>query len=165
MEKWTTPKSPKFWGAETEPLTREEETVVDHTYKAIEIAADAYVAILKNTPINSKFAEFFKECFYLRVLGSWDDHKARYESGANISDDSTLKEFLGFEESMHKEDGEEEEENEFTLTDDNNTILEEDPKVERFIEIMTTVPENITNEMKREAFDLFPHVFYALGVV
>ncbi len=165
MEKAITPSNPKFWGAETEPLTREEETRMEHTYKAIEFAADAYVAMLRNEPISARFSDFFKECFYLRVLGDWDSCGARCESSANIPDDGTLKEFLDSEESMKKEEGKEEDEDDLTLPDDDDTISEEDPKVKRFIEIMTTVPENITIEMKREAFDLFPHVVSAIGAV
>lgn len=124
-------------------MTFEEKTIFDKaiedsTLKVIEIAATANKNLSLGYPINQNFASLLYECTFLRILCDWDilTPKAQEETKCDYG----LFETESEEESL-------------------------EPSAARFLEIVQTEPEKITEEMQREAFVLLPNAIRTLGVM
>lgn len=132
-----------FWqGLKTVGCSVMEKAQIEHTYKALEIVAEAV-----DKDISDKFKEFYKECTYLRALCGWD---------------SDIEEV---EEEVEEEKVEETEEEVGEVEEFDTSEALMSPKKLRFIEIMLTDYNQITEEMKEEAIKLFPKIICSVGNV
>lgn len=145
----------KIFGKYIEPekCSIKEVAEIRHTYRALEIVASAF-----GVDIDGDFEKLYKECMYLRALRGWSDFKP------------LTAEEIEYEEKREKEC------EELLKSDDEDSYFDfecsECPgseeyykKVYRFVEIMSTEFVNITVEMKKEAFKLFPEVVLDIGNV
>ncbi|RXA21830.1 hypothetical protein EQO05_00920 [Methanosarcina sp. MSH10X1] len=155
-----TPKKARFWnvGREVPSDTHESDFEV-HTKKAMEIVAEAYSSQCNNANSFSKFfPDLLRECFFLRILGEWEEIKQLTEEEKECN--RRIKEKEAVREAKVEVSDEEEEdfncEYEFGYEEPDQVVIE-------FVEIMKTRPDKITEEMKFRAFEIFPLVIKEVG--
>lgn len=151
LVKTFTPAQAGFWGlGQKEKCSIMEKAEIEHTYKALKIVAES-----QGMDITEPFKELYKECCYLRILLNWSQFKPLTEE-EKAEEEKRMKEEEEFWKSEDDDysawDLEDEKENEEAYT-----------KIYRFVEIMSTDFERVTEEMKKEALNLFPEVFESLG--
>ena len=156
FEKLNTLNGERFWnfGQQRGPekCSIKEKAEIEHTYKALEIVAES-----QGKDITEPFKELYKECLYLRIFMYWNKFKPLTEE-EKAAAEKRMKES---EELWKSED------DDYSAWDDDDDDSEIEEKhyqnVWRFVEIMSTDFEGVTEEMKKESFNLFPEVFESLG--
>ena len=156
FEKLNTLNGERFWnfGQQRGPekCSIKEKAEIEHTYKALAIVAES-----QGKDINEAFKALYKECLYLRVLTNWQVFKPLTEEEKAAAE----KRRKESEELWKSED------DDYSAWDDDDDDSEIEEKhyqnVWRFVEIMSTDYEQVTEEMKKEAVRLFPEVFESLG--
>ena len=157
FEKLNTLNGERFWsfGRQREPekCSIKEKAEIEHTYAALWIVAES-----QGKDINEAFKALYKECLYLRVLTNWQTFKPLTEE-EKAAEEKRRKESEEFWKS------EDDDYSDWDDDDDDDSEIEEKhyQNVWRFVEIMSTDFEGVTEEMKKESFNLFPEVFESLG--
>ena len=148
-----TPKNECFWNFRHEPekCSIKEKAEIEHTYAALRIVAES-----QDKGINEIFKELYKECRYLRILMCWHVCKPLTEE-EKAAEEKRIKEE---EEFWKSELGNEDYPTWFIEDEEDEEYY---TRVYRFVEIMLTDYEQVTEEMKKEALNLFPEVFESLG--
>lgn len=147
--KCCTPKQVGFWMGKEEKCSIKEKAEIEHTYKALEIVAES-----QGKDITEPFKELYKECLYLRVLTNWQIFKPLTEE-EKAAEEKRIKEF----DELCESEGYDFSDWDFEIEEDE----EHYQKIWKFVEIMSTDFERVTEGMKKEAFELFPEVFKSLG--
>lgn len=152
FEKLNTLNGERFWnfGQQRKPekCSIKEKAEIEHTYKALEIVAES-----QGMDITEPFKELYKECLYLRVLMNWQVFKPLTEEEKAV-EEKRMKESKEFWKSEFEDD---------TWDVDIEEDEEHYLKIWRFVEIMSTDYKQITEDMKKEALNLFPGIFESLG--
>ncbi|WP_048045934.1 hypothetical protein [Methanosarcina mazei] len=145
--KCCTPANAGFWMGKEEKCSIKEKAEIEHTYKALEIVAESQCK-----DITEPFKELYKECLYLQVLMNWQIYKplTEEEKAAEEKREKEFDELCEFEDDAAWD---------FDVQEDE----EHYQKIWKFVEIMSTDFEGVTEEMKKEALNLFPKVFESLG--
>ncbi|KKG75625.1 hypothetical protein [Methanosarcina mazei] len=151
--KCCTPANAGFWMGKEEKCSIKEKAEIEHTYKALEIVAES-----QGIDITEPFKELYKECLYLRVLMNWQIFKPLTEE-EKAAEEERMKEYKELWKSV-SEDSDFYFNFEYEGTEEDK---EYEAKLNRFVEIMLTDYEQVTEEMKKEALKLFPEVFESLG--
>src|SRR5665811_1810943 len=124
------------------------EIVKQHEMKAVEIVAQVNYNFALGGSNNVLFAELIKEITILRNIADW--------KGCNILEGCApemVEEFKNREENYGEIDIE------FRYQPETEDQKENRKKTKRFFEIIESRIENITEEMKTEAFELFTNAF------
>ncbi|MEL7664100.1 MAG: hypothetical protein AAGU10_08225 [Methanosarcina mazei] len=149
--KCCTPAQAGFWGfRQKEKCSIKEKAEIEHTYKALEIVAES-----QGKDITETFKDLYKECLYLQVLMNWQIFKPLTEE-EKAAEEKREKEF---DELWKSEDNDYDPAWDLEIEEDE----EHYKKVWKFVEIISSDYENITEEMKKEAIKLFSEVFESLG--
>lgn len=162
--KTVSPRDREFWTNES--VERENFERVDYDqevskrfFKALDIAAEAFTEEFQEKTLIRAFPAFYREFVYIRALAYWERFRATSEEEKKEREKEKA-EFEKWEKEFEKgsEDLEDDEE---VMTFD---TTEEDPdiRVLRFAAIMEKMPDQITDDMKIEAFKLFPEIFARL---
>ncbi|AKB40865.1 hypothetical protein [Methanosarcina mazei] len=148
--KCCTPKQVGFWGfgQREEKCSIKEKAEIEHTYAALRIVAES-----QGKDITEPFKELYKECLYLQVLMNWQIFQPLTEE-EKAKEDKRMKESEEFWKSELEDS-----DFDFEIEEDE----EHYQRIWRFVEIMSSDYENITEGMKKEAVRLFPEVFESLG--
>jgi hypothetical protein len=128
------------------------------TLKSIFIVSDIMKERIIGRSFDSLFSDLYRECFILNILSDW-----HIETEKEKADERDFLEEKRVERLKRYEAKEGMESVTALCKAWNYEYEDSDPKVTRFIEIIQTTPEDITEEMKIEAVDLFPDVIQELG--